>query len=88
MKSLLANTVSLRLHSVIAALIIGCVCDTDMDPEQRAQMESGVESVQAMLGPDSPITETQIRDALWNFYFDIEESVTFLLGAYRIISAE
>lgn len=51
-----------------------------MDDEQRAQMESGLESVQTMLGPASPISEAQIKDALWNFYFDIEQSVTFLLG--------
>lgn len=61
----------------------GCFA-LDMDDEQRAQMESSLESLQAMLGPDTSISEAQMKDALWNFYFDIEQSVTFLLGALRL----
>ena len=43
-------------------------------------MESGVTSIRAILGENTPVTEQDIKEALWNYYFDVEQSVTFLLG--------
>lgn len=54
--------------------------DYDMDDSQRAQMESGVQSIQAILGAQAGIPESEIREALWNFYFDVDQSVEALLG--------
>ena len=54
--------------------------DYDMDEEQRAQMETGLQAIHAILGPGSGIADADIKEALWNFYFDVEQSVEALLG--------
>ncbi|SCV71973.1 BQ2448_4667 [Microbotryum intermedium] len=53
--------------------------DYDMDDEQYAQMESGLSAVQNLLGPDTPISDKEIRDSLWDSFFDIDGTVTYLL---------
>lgn len=45
-----------------------------------AQMTSALSAVQAVLGHSTPITDNEIRDALWDSYFDVDGSVTYLLG--------
>jgi elongation factor 1 alpha-like protein len=45
-----------------------------------AQMETGLLAVQDLLGPQSETTDKEIRDALWNYYFDVEKASQFLLG--------
>lgn len=51
-----------------------------------AQMESGFIAVKSMLGGDTLITDAEIRDALWNFYFDVEQSTDYLLGWFLFAS--
>ncbi|KAF8845633.1 hypothetical protein BDN67DRAFT_1006911 [Paxillus ammoniavirescens] len=52
----------------------------DMTDEQHAQMESGYEHIRAILGDEavSGLDEGFIKDTLWQFYFDIEKSVSWL----------
>lgn len=45
-----------------------------------AQMAQAFSQVQAVLGTDSPISDKQIRDALWDSYFDVDGSIAHLLG--------
>ena len=47
-------------------------------------MQSGLVAIQSLLGHATPITDKQIRDALWDSYFDIDGSVAFLLGQSRL----
>jgi hypothetical protein len=48
----------------------------------KVQLESASEAVRGVVGPEtvSGISDREIRDAVWEFYFDVQESVTFLLG--------
>lgn len=43
-------------------------------------MAAAFSQVQAVLGTDSPISDRQIRDALWDSYFDVDGSIAHLLG--------
>ncbi|KAI5480838.1 elongation factor 1 alpha-like protein [Pseudohyphozyma bogoriensis] len=52
--------------------------DMEMDDIQQAQMASGVMAVRERLGPSSPISDREIRSALWNFYFDVDESLAYV----------
>lgn len=45
-----------------------------------AQMASGLDAIHSILGPETPISNRDIKDALWNYFFDVESSVAFLLG--------
>ncbi|GAA5958289.1 hypothetical protein JCM21900_001340 [Sporobolomyces salmonicolor] len=51
----------------------------DMTSEQQAQMASAVSAVQGILGPNTPISDKAIRDALWDSYFDVQGTIAFLL---------
>lgn len=50
-------------------------------------MVSGVSAVQGVLGPGTPITDREIRDALWDSYFDVDGTVSFLLGTCSAITS-
>ncbi|KIJ19883.1 hypothetical protein PAXINDRAFT_166094 [Paxillus involutus ATCC 200175] len=52
----------------------------DMTDEQHAQMESAYEHIRAILGDEavSGLDEGFIKDTLWQFYFDIEKSISWL----------
>lgn len=47
-----------------------------------AQIESGVEHIRAVVGDEatSGLGDAIIRDTLWQFYFDIEQSIAWLFG--------
>lgn len=44
-------------------------------------MAEAFAQVQAVLGADSPISDAQIRDALWDSYFDVDGTIAHLLGS-------
>jgi len=48
------------------------------------QMSSGLTAVRAVLGSSTPITDREIRSALWDSYFDVDGTVAFLLGESSI----
>ncbi|KIJ70437.1 hypothetical protein HYDPIDRAFT_172255 [Hydnomerulius pinastri MD-312] len=52
----------------------------DMTEEQHAQMESGLEHIRAVMGDEaaSGLDDEIIKDTLWQFYFDIEQSIGWL----------
>jgi hypothetical protein len=43
-------------------------------------MQLKVAQVLSILGSDAPVSETEIRNTLWYYYFDVEKSVAWLLG--------
>jgi len=44
-------------------------------------MRNGVEQVQNIIGNDVPnVTEKEIREALWHYYYDVDKSVTWILS--------
>ncbi|KAI0483554.1 P-loop containing nucleoside triphosphate hydrolase protein [Xylaria cf. heliscus] len=57
--------------------------DDELSPEDRAQMVAGTTQVRAALGSDSSkVTTTQIEEALWHYYYDIDKSVAYLASKY------
>lgn len=45
-------------------------------------MVVGTVAVRAELPTDNHITDAQIQEALWNYYYDIEKSVSYLTNKY------
>lgn len=43
-------------------------------------MASALSQIQSVLGASSQIKERDIKDALWNYFFDVESSIGYLLG--------
>lgn len=59
------------------------VCLDSPHPDRAtAQMIDGLEQVRNILGDQerSGCTEQNIKDALWEFFFDVEKSVVWLQG--------
>lgn len=44
-------------------------------------MEMKLAEVGRILGDDHEIKESEIRDTLWYYYFDVQQTVSWLLGA-------
>ncbi|GAA5893420.1 hypothetical protein JCM8208_000790 [Rhodotorula glutinis] len=51
----------------------------DMTSEQQAQMADAFAQVQSVLGTDTAIADSSIRDALWDSYFDVDGTIAHLL---------
>lgn len=57
--------------------------EAELSPEDKAQMEAATMEVQGALGPQaSKVTTTQIQDALWHYYYDVNKTVTYLVDRY------
>ncbi|KAM3148388.1 HBS1-like protein [Botrytis cinerea] len=53
----------------------------ELSEEDQEQMREGAIKVREILPADSTnFTDKQIQEALWHYYYDIEKSVTYLLG--------
>ena len=52
----------------------------------QAQMNDGLEQVRLVIGNEvtSELSDNSIKDALWEYYFDIERTVQWALGLWDI----
>ncbi|KAF8528930.1 P-loop containing nucleoside triphosphate hydrolase protein [Hysterangium stoloniferum] len=59
--------------------------EADLSPEQQVQLDTAVAQVRSIFGSEdtSGISNAQIRDAAWEFYFDVEQTVDWLLAAKK-----
>ena len=57
--------------------------EAELSPEDKAQMEAATIEVRGALGPQaSKVTTTQIQDALWHYYYDVNKTATYLVDHY------
>ncbi|KAK4701170.1 hypothetical protein P7C70_g5071, partial [Phenoliferia sp. Uapishka_3] len=75
-------------HRIIKNMNLDDELDDDaMDDSDEgaaeAKLESAMTAVHLKLGPTSPITDKDIKDALWNYYFDVDESISYLKDEQR-----
>jgi hypothetical protein len=53
----------------------------DLSEEDQEQMIAGTIAVRDELGPDaSDVTDAEIREALWYYYYDVGKTVSWLLS--------
>ena len=48
-------------------------------------MQEGTAQVRSVLGPEVSISDKDIQDSLWHYYYDIERTVTYLLSMYLTV---
>ena len=48
------------------------------------RLANGLEQIRAMLGPEeaSGISDKEIKDTLYHYYFDVQQSIDWILGVY------
>ncbi|MCJ1478359.1 Hsp70 suppressor, GTPase facilitates ribosomal subunit dissociation [Lambiella insularis] len=54
--------------------------EEELSPEDKAQLQEGTAQVRSILGPEVAVTDKDIQDSLWHYYYDIEKTVTYLLN--------
>jgi elongation factor 1 alpha-like protein len=57
--------------------------EDELSPEDRAAMEQGKAAVQAALASSaSKVTTSQIEEALWHYYYDVDKTVAYLISKF------
>ena len=52
----------------------------DMSEEDKQQMERATKKVRDVLGSDVMISDKDIQDSLWYYFYDVEKTVNYILG--------
>jgi elongation factor 1 alpha-like protein len=52
--------------------------DDALTAEDREQLSAGTVAVRAELGAGFPVTDQQIQDSLWHYFYDIAKTVAYL----------
>ncbi|ORX51594.1 hypothetical protein DM01DRAFT_1270681, partial [Hesseltinella vesiculosa] len=62
--------------------------ESQLSNEDLEQLDEGLQYVYSVLGDDVPLTDVEIKEALWYYYFDKEETVDWALGKIQQIKKE
>lgn len=52
--------------------------DNELSPEDKEQMRLGTIKVREGLGSAYKLSDSEIQEALWNYYYDVTKSVAYL----------
>ncbi|MCJ1282445.1 Hsp70 suppressor, GTPase facilitates ribosomal subunit dissociation [Xylographa opegraphella] len=52
----------------------------ELSAEDKVQMQEGTAQVRSIVGPEVAISDKDIQDSLWHYYYDVEKTVTYLLN--------
>lgn len=50
----------------------------ELSAEDKEQMRQGTVKVRQALGPNFAVTDNDIQEALWHYYYDVSKSVSYL----------
>ena len=50
-------------------------------PFKLDMLQSGTIQVRSVLGPDVPVTDTEIEESLWHYYYDVEKTINYILSS-------
>lgn len=57
--------------------------EEELSPEDKAQLARGTAEIITLLGTEAnKVTQQQIQDALWHYYYDIDKSIAYLVGKF------
>lgn len=56
------------------------VDENELSNEDLDALEDGLAYVRSVVGDDCPVPDIEIKEALWYYYFDREETVNWVLG--------
>ena len=52
----------------------------ETDSEVSEHLRLGTAKVRDVIGPEVSITDREIEDSLWHYYYDVDKTVNYLLG--------
>lgn len=68
------------IHMSISIRVTWVLVTDDVSFDRVEQMREGTLKVRDVLGPDIAVTDKEIQDSLWHYYYDIAKTVTYLLS--------
>ncbi|KAL8995476.1 MAG: hypothetical protein Q9188_006795 [Gyalolechia gomerana] len=57
----------------------GADYEDDFDGADEPRLQKGLIEVRAVLGPTVLVSDKDIEDSLWHYYYDVEKTVNYLL---------
>lgn len=48
--------------------------------EDKEQLAKGTVKVRDVLGPSVQVTDQEIQDSLWHYYYDVDKTVNYILS--------
>lgn len=54
--------------------------EEELSPEDQEQLRLGTIEVRKSLGPGYTVTDKEIQDGLWNYYYDVAKTVALIKG--------
>ncbi|KIV83257.1 translation elongation factor Tu [Exophiala sideris] len=57
--------------------------DSELSPEDKEQMRLGSIKVREALGPTIAVSEKEIEETLWHYYYDVGKSVDYLKNQHK-----
>jgi elongation factor 1 alpha-like protein len=55
----------------------------ELTEDDKYQLQEGTAKVKSLLGDQIAVTDKEIHDALWHYYYDIEKSVAYLKNSKK-----
>lgn len=60
------------------------VDETEMSNEDLDKLDEGLAYVYSVIGEDTILSAAEIKEALWYYYFDREETIEWVLGTFTL----
>lgn len=57
----------------------------EMSAEDQEQLRQGTVKVRQQLGAEYNISDKAIHDALWNYYYDVSKTMSFLKNTHKSV---
>ncbi|KAI1626008.1 elongation factor EF-1 alpha subunit [Exophiala viscosa] len=57
--------------------------DSELSPEDKEQMRLGAIKVREALGSAIPVSDKEIQETLWHYYYDVGKSVVYLKNQHK-----
>lgn len=58
--------------------------ETELTNEELDLLDEGLDYIQSVIGQDSVLSSRQIKESLWYYYLNKEETLEWALGEIRI----
>lgn len=55
-------------------------CEPKTDSDVLEHLRLGTAKVRDVLGPEVSITDREIEDSLWHYYYDVDKTVNYLIS--------
>lgn len=52
---------------------------------RAGQLQEGTTKVREVLGPDVVVTDKEIQESLWHYYYDVEKTINYILSTKPIL---